>query len=96
MYELLSSLLEEDGVDRLDTEDPARMRASAAAKLAEITEVCCADTRILHAKASQVMECHAVFYELTYPAHQLAPYSARFCSISPTREAVLCLRSMAS
>lgn len=47
MYELLASLLEEDGVDRLDTEDPARMRASAAAKLAEITEVCCADTRIL-------------------------------------------------
>ena len=59
------------------------MRASAAAKLAEITEVCCADTRILHAKASQVMECHAVFYELTFPAHQLAPYFARFCSLSP-------------
>ena len=45
MYELLASLLEEDGVDRLDTEDPARLRTSAAAKLAEITEVCCADAR---------------------------------------------------
>ena len=39
MYELLSDLLESSGVDRLDNEDPARMRASAQAKLAEITEV---------------------------------------------------------
>ena len=39
VYELLSDLLESSGVDRLDDEDPARMRASAQAKLAEITEV---------------------------------------------------------
>ncbi len=39
VYELLSDLLENSGVDRLDNEDPARMRASAQAKLAEITEV---------------------------------------------------------
>ena len=39
VYELLAELLESSGVDRLDTEDPVRMRASAQAKLAEITEV---------------------------------------------------------
>ena len=39
VYELLADLLESSRVDRLDTENPVRMRASAQAKLAEITEV---------------------------------------------------------
>lgn len=37
--ELLAALLEAGEVDALYREDPARMRASARAKLAEITEV---------------------------------------------------------
>ena len=39
VYELLVELLESTGADRLETEDPARLRAGAEAKLAEITEV---------------------------------------------------------
>ena len=39
MYELLVELLESTGADRLESEDPARLRAGAEAKLAEITEV---------------------------------------------------------
>ena len=39
VYELLADLLESSEVDCLDNEDPVRMRTSAQAKLAEITEV---------------------------------------------------------
>lgn len=39
VYELLADLLESSEVDCLDNEDPIRMRTSAQAKLAEITEV---------------------------------------------------------
>ena len=39
VYELLVELLESTGADRLEAEDPARLRAGAEAKLAEITEV---------------------------------------------------------